>query len=283
MSTEGGTLQFLSYITGARYVHPSWHIEDLTNIARTRWTVSADGPGRPVRLAAHRQPLCWNFMYHSRIVLSVGRSVWCMVRNLRFTVTTDSVLAYFKTQNAFLFPILAMFRHDCPLAAKPASTPRRLVHKKTWRDSLTTDMLLSAVPVLVVAQPSSEVPEGLMNYPVVCELRNNFFVLFGWWWLLVKPKHVLVNRAIYTTIDWRVLSICDTFILLTSDARYLCSHGECDSRPRDKAMYHDVTRFLNSHCSDQLSYCWPLWFVFSEHLVTYGWAFTISLKLFTAF
>jgi hypothetical protein len=28
------------------------------------------------------------------------------------------------------------------------------------------DMLLSAVSVLVVAQPSSEVTEGLMNYPV---------------------------------------------------------------------------------------------------------------------
>jgi hypothetical protein len=30
-----------------------------------------------------------------------------------------------------------------------------------------TDMLLSAVSVLVVAQPSLEVPEGLMNYPVL--------------------------------------------------------------------------------------------------------------------
>jgi len=38
---------------------------------------------------------------------------------------------------------------------KPASTPLRLVHKKSWRDSLAIDMLLSAVPVLVVAQPSS--------------------------------------------------------------------------------------------------------------------------------
>ena len=37
---------------------------------------------------------------------------------------------------------------------------------QTWRDSLPIDMLLSAVSVLVVAQPSSEVPEGLMNYPV---------------------------------------------------------------------------------------------------------------------
>jgi len=34
------------------------------------------------------------------------------------------------------------------------------------RDSLPIDMLLSAVYVLVVAQSSSEVPEGLMNNPV---------------------------------------------------------------------------------------------------------------------
>jgi len=41
--------------------------------------------------------------------------------------------------------------------------------KKTWRDSLSIDMLLSAVAVLVVAQSSSEIPEGLMNNPVhVC-------------------------------------------------------------------------------------------------------------------
>ena len=35
-----------------------------------------------------------------------------------------------KSQNAFLFPLHAMFRHDCPLAVKPASTPGRIVHKK---------------------------------------------------------------------------------------------------------------------------------------------------------
>ena len=38
--------------------------------------------------------------------------------------------------------------------------------KKTWRDSLPTEMLLSAVSVLVVAQSSSEIPEGLLNNPV---------------------------------------------------------------------------------------------------------------------
>jgi predicted metalloenzyme YecM len=40
-------------------------------------------------------------------------------------------------------------------------------HKKTWRDSLSIDMLLSAGSVLVVTQPSSEIPERLMNYPTL--------------------------------------------------------------------------------------------------------------------
>jgi len=105
-------------------------------------------------------------MYHSQIVLFVGGSVRYMVRNLRCTVTIDSVLANSKTQNAFLLPVHAMFRHDCLLAVKPTSTPRRLVHKNTWRNSLPIDMLLSAVSLLVVVQPSSEFPKKLTNYPV---------------------------------------------------------------------------------------------------------------------
>jgi len=89
-----------------------------------------------------------------------------MVRNLRCTVTIDSVLANYKTQNAFLFTVHAIFRHDYPLAVEPTSTPKPLVQKKTLRDSLPIDMLLSVVSVLVVAQSSSEIPEGLVNNPV---------------------------------------------------------------------------------------------------------------------
>ena len=91
--------------------------------------------------------------------------MWYMIRNLCCAVTIDSVLANSKTQNAFLFTVNAIFRHDYPLAVEPASTPRPLV-QKTWRDSLSIDMLLSAVSALVVAQSSSEIPEGLMNNPV---------------------------------------------------------------------------------------------------------------------
>ena len=92
--------------------------------------------------------------------------MWYMIRNLRCTVKIDPVLANSKTQNAFLFTVNAIFLHDYPVAVEPGSTPRPLVQKKTWRDSLPIDMLLSAVSVLVVAQSSSEIPEGLMNNPV---------------------------------------------------------------------------------------------------------------------
>jgi len=40
------------------------------------------------------------------------------------------------------------------------------------RDSLPIDMILSAVYVLVVEQSSSEVPEGLMNNPVLFGRSN---------------------------------------------------------------------------------------------------------------
>ena len=64
-----------------------------------------------------------------------------------------------------------MFCHDCPLATASGETCRYAMasstQKKTWRDSLPIDMLLSAVSVLVVLHSSSEVPEGIMNYPVL--------------------------------------------------------------------------------------------------------------------
>ena len=87
-----------------------------------------------------------------------------------------AILADFKTQNASLFPLHAMFCHDCPLTVRLASMQWNLANKKkkTWRDSAPIDMFLSAVSVLVVPRVSSEVPEGLMNYPVfpLCNLRK---------------------------------------------------------------------------------------------------------------
>jgi hypothetical protein len=49
---------------------------------------------------------------------------------------------------------------------KPASMPRRLVHQKTWRDSVPFDMLPFGVTIPATVPQSSEIPEGFMNYPV---------------------------------------------------------------------------------------------------------------------
>ena len=64
-----------------------------------------------------------------------------MIRNLRCTVKIDSVLANSKTQNAFLFTVNAIFRHDYLFAVEPGSTPRLLVQKKTWRNLLICSFL----------------------------------------------------------------------------------------------------------------------------------------------
>ena len=89
-----------------------------------------------------------------------------MIRNLRCTVTIDSVLPNSKTQNGFLFTVNAIFLHDYTPSGATWKYAKAPSIKKTWRDSLPIDMLLSDVSVLVVAQSSSEIPEGLMNNPV---------------------------------------------------------------------------------------------------------------------
>jgi hypothetical protein len=92
--------------------------------------------------------------------------VWYLVWNLCCTVTTNSALGKFMKKNTILSPVLVMFGHDCPLVVKPASTPLHLLPKQTWRNSLPTGILLPTVSLLVVALLNSEIPVGLMNYPV---------------------------------------------------------------------------------------------------------------------
>jgi hypothetical protein len=51
----------------------------------------------------------------------------------------------------------------CKYATAPSTKKKK---KKKKINSLSIDMLLSAVSVLVAAQSSLEIPEGLMNNPV---------------------------------------------------------------------------------------------------------------------
>ena len=106
------------------------------------------------------------FIYHSRIVLSVGGSVWYMILNLRCTVTIDSSFGKFQDTERFLIHCERHFSSRLPPSGGTWKYAKAPSTKNAWRDSLPIDMLLSAVSVLVVAQSSSEIPEGLMNNPV---------------------------------------------------------------------------------------------------------------------
>jgi hypothetical protein len=61
----------------------------------------------------------------------------------------------------FLIPCPPNVSSRLPLAMKTASKPWH-----TWRGSIYIDKVLSAISLLFVALPSSEVPEELMNYPI---------------------------------------------------------------------------------------------------------------------
>ena len=93
---------------------------------------------------------------------------FCVVHDPKPPLHSHNWLSFGKFQDTerFLIHCERHFPSRYPLAVEPRSTPRPLVQKKTCRDSLPIDMLLSAVSVLVVAQSSSEIPEGLMNNPV---------------------------------------------------------------------------------------------------------------------
>ena len=73
----------------------------------------------------------------------------------------------FQDTEHFLIHCERHFSSRLPSSGGTWKYAKVLSTKKTWRDSLPIDMILSAVSVLVVAQSSSEIPEGLMNNPVL--------------------------------------------------------------------------------------------------------------------
>jgi hypothetical protein len=83
--------------------------------------------------------------------------------------------------------------------------------QKTWRDSVLIDMLLSAVSVLVSVQPGSEVPEGLMNYPV-CSSHVEWLVSY-----LIKHKmdNFTTCRIFLASLSCLIWELYGQFMWLT--------------------------------------------------------------------
>ena len=72
----------------------------------------------------------------------------------------------FQDTERFLIHCERHFSSRLPASGGTWKDAKAPTTKKTWRDSVPIDILLSAVSVLVVAQSSSEIPEGLLNNPV---------------------------------------------------------------------------------------------------------------------
>ena len=93
---------------------------------------------------------------------------FCVVHDPKPPLHSHNWLSFGKFQDTerFLIHCERHFSSRLPPSGGTWKYAKAPSTKKTWRDSLPIDMLLSAVSVLVVAQSSSEIPEGLMNNPV---------------------------------------------------------------------------------------------------------------------
>ena len=136
-----------SIVTVQRRFRIMYHTEPLTDKTIREWYMNNSSRVVACALRNEQAATLLEFLYHSRNILSVGGSVWYMIRNLCYTVTFDSFLAHSKTQNAFLFTVNAIFRHDYPLAVEPGSTPRPLVKKKKLGEILYL-LICSFLPCL---------------------------------------------------------------------------------------------------------------------------------------
>ena len=93
---------------------------------------------------------------------------FCVVHDPKPPLHSHNWLSFGKFQDTerFLIHCERHFSSRLPPSGGTSKYAKAPSIKKAWRDSLPIDMLLSAMPVLVVAQSSSEIPEGLMNNPV---------------------------------------------------------------------------------------------------------------------
>ena len=102
---------------------------------------------------------------------------FCVVHDPKPPLHSHNWLSFGKFQDTerFLIHCERHFSSRLPPSGGSWKYAKAPSTKNTWSDSLPIDMLLSAVSVLVVAQSSSEIPEGLMNNPIVENINKRTF------------------------------------------------------------------------------------------------------------
>jgi len=97
----------------------------------------------------------------------------------------------FQDTERFLIHCARHFSSRLPPSGGTCKYAKAPSTKKTLRDFLPIDMLLSALSVLVIAQSISEVSEGLMNNPVFYHQFNRS------WWSNHVSECLQINKLFY--------------------------------------------------------------------------------------
>ena len=143
-----------------------------------RFSHTLDSLGRWPRLASsfHSAQAATLLEFHVPLTNCFARRWFCAVHGPKPPLHRHNWLSFgkFKDTECFLIHCARHFSSRLPPSGGTSKYAKAPSTKKTLRDSLPIDMLLSAVSVLVVAQLSSEVPEGLMNNPV-CNVQTNLY------------------------------------------------------------------------------------------------------------
>jgi len=165
MSTEGETLQ----VSVLPY---RFSICWLLRAPDKRFSHTLDSPGRwPWPASSFRSAQAATLLeFHVPLTNCFVRTWFYALHGLKPPLHSHNWLSFgnFQDTERFLIRCARHFSSRLPPSGgtcKYAKAPSN--KKKTLRDSLPINMLLSAVSVLVVAQSSSKVPEGLMNNPVL--------------------------------------------------------------------------------------------------------------------
>ena len=132
---------------------------------------------------------------------------------VRRQMSNLAVLVDSKTQNASLFPVHAMFRHDCPLTVKLASMQWNLANKKLGD-------ILHLCPFLLC-------PSWLLC-SWVWKFRRDL-------WITLYVRHVIRKRG--TVICKRGTVICKTRIVICKRGTVICKKGIFYMKDRYCHMY----------------------------------------------
>ena len=115
---------------------------------------------------------------HVHIQVHFVNRWFCAVHGPKRPLHRHNSLSFGKFQDTerFLIHCARYFSSRLPPSGGTCKYAKAPSTKTTLRDPLPIDMLLSAVSVLVVAQSSSEVPEGLMNNPVIYDCFGYIYI-----------------------------------------------------------------------------------------------------------